>query len=105
MAFLRDKVLKFSIKTVFLLQYYIKSRGLAISHNKDDQLSQISLKSALQLMEPSNPKKQSIKTYKIVIFFMILFLSLMVGSYMAKNRADHVQVNITAIVMHVSVFF
>ena len=67
--------------------------------NGQEQVNQQSSRSALELNEP---KKQSIKTYKIVIFFMILFLSLMVGSYMAKNRADHVQVNTTAIVMHVS---
>ncbi len=75
---------------------------LTIGQDQVDQLSQISSKSALKLAEPSNPKKQSIKTYKIVIFFMLLFLFLMVGSYIAKNRADYVQVNITAIVMHVS---
>ena len=77
---------------------------LTIGQEQVNQLSQIYSRSALELAEHANPKKQSIKTYKIVIFFMMLFMSLMVGSYMAKNRADYVQVNITAIVMHVSVF-
>ncbi len=67
-----------------------------VCHTEQDNLDLKTPRTAFNLTEPSNPKKQSIKTYKIVIFFMILFLSLMVGSYMSKNRADHIQVSISS---------
>ena len=96
---MRSKITGPKMITLSGIVYFIFFRFCTIEQN---HLDQISPRAAFNFTEPSNTKNQSIKTYKIVIFFMVLFLSLMVVSYFSKNRADHIQVNITEIFMHVS---
>ena len=50
------------------------------------------------------PKNFRLKTYKIVLIFMTTLLALMIVTLLTRNRGDRVQVNLTAITMHVNIF-